>query len=163
MGLASIFRWNRISPFSRWGDLHTWGNCFCLSSLDQPYPTNLWMDELQPKKEVVAARERKKQTPKNKVPTIHYWGFMLLFSGLFTSSSLEMCFLVVSTSQSSAQRLRGTPGVDDVDMKNITYNIWQLACNLLKLWHCMQRVFFKKRLLSKGRGYSDLVASESWV
>lgn len=93
------------------------------------------MDELQPKKEVVAARERKKQTPKNKVlvPTIHYWGFMLLFSGLFTSSSLEMCFLVVSTSQSSAQRLRGTPGVDDVDMKNITYNIWQLACNLLKL------------------------------
>ena len=132
MGLASIFRWNRISPFSRWGDLHTWGNCFCLSSLDQPYPTNLWMDELQPKKEVVAARERKKQTPKNKVPTIHYWGFMLLFSGLFTSSSLEMCFLVVST-QSSAQRLRGTPGVDDVDMKNITYNIWQLACNLLKL------------------------------
>lgn len=38
MGLASIFRWNRISPFSRWGDLHTWGNCFCLSSLDQPYP-----------------------------------------------------------------------------------------------------------------------------
>lgn len=158
MGLASIFRWNRISPFS---PAHLGTAFVYLQSINPIPPICGWMSCNPKNKWLQPGKE------KNRLQRIRYppsiIGVSCFFSVVYLLPAPWRCVSLLSL----RNRALNVCEVLQVWMMST----WKTLLTIFGSWLAIcwnsdmacKGFFFKKRLLSKGRGYNDLVASESWV